>query len=90
MLSLKVRIHKEKEGYWAEVLDLPGVYSQGDTLSEVKENIKDAIDTWFESELKEFLAKNLKQSRAKSPRRRKAPTDREIIIRRPFSLSYAA
>ena len=30
-------------GYWAEVPALPGCYSQGETVDELKENIREAI-----------------------------------------------
>lgn len=41
----KVVVHEEPEGgCWAEVPALPGCYSQGDTLSELMENVREAID----------------------------------------------
>lgn len=33
----------EEGGYWAEVLELPGCASQGETLDELRLNIEDAI-----------------------------------------------
>jgi len=37
-------IHENPEGgFWAEVPALPGCYSQGETLDELKENIREAI-----------------------------------------------
>jgi predicted RNase H-like HicB family nuclease len=39
-----VVIHEDPEGgYWAEVPALPGCYSQGETVDELKHNIRDAI-----------------------------------------------
>jgi predicted RNase H-like HicB family nuclease len=39
-----VVIHQDPEGgYWGEVPALPGCYSQGETLDELKENIREAI-----------------------------------------------
>jgi predicted RNase H-like HicB family nuclease len=39
-----VVIHEEPEGgFWAEVPALPGCYSQGDTLTELLENLREAI-----------------------------------------------
>lgn len=39
-----VIVHEEPEGgYWAEVPALPGCYSQGDTLSELMDNVREAI-----------------------------------------------
>ena len=45
-----VLVHEAKEGgYWAEVAELPGCCSQGETLEELKANIKEgiqAVETW--------------------------------------------
>jgi predicted RNase H-like HicB family nuclease len=37
-------IHEDPEGgFWAEVPALPGCYSQGETIDELMENIREAI-----------------------------------------------
>ena len=46
-MNIDVIIHKEENGYWAEVPALKGCYSQGETREEITENIKEAINTWF-------------------------------------------
>jgi predicted RNase H-like HicB family nuclease len=46
-MNLKVVIHKETEGYWAEVPALKGCFTQGKTIDEIKKNIKEAIEGWF-------------------------------------------
>jgi predicted RNase H-like HicB family nuclease len=39
-----VVIHEEPEGgFWAEVPALPGCYSQGETVPELLENVREAI-----------------------------------------------
>lgn len=39
-----VVIHDDPEGgYWAEAPALPGCYSQGETIEELKQNIREAI-----------------------------------------------
>lgn len=44
MQNYAVVIHEDPEGgYWAEVPALPGCYSQGETVDELKHNIRDAI-----------------------------------------------
>ena len=44
MTKYAVVIHEEPEGgYWAEVPALPGCYSQGETVGELMENIREAI-----------------------------------------------
>jgi len=45
-----VLIHKSKYGYDVHVPSLPGCHSQGETLREALENIKDAIKTYLEKE----------------------------------------
>ncbi len=48
-MKLKVLIHPAEEGgYWAEVPALRGCYTQGETLEEVYENIREAIEGWLE------------------------------------------
>jgi predicted RNase H-like HicB family nuclease len=39
-------VYQEKdEGFWATVAELPGCFTSGETLEEVRENAKDAIET---------------------------------------------
>ena len=35
----------EEGGYWAKVPALPGCYSQGETMDETMQNIKEAIES---------------------------------------------
>jgi predicted RNase H-like HicB family nuclease len=35
----------EEGGYWAEVPSLPGCYSQGETIEETTQNIREAIES---------------------------------------------
>ena len=47
--QLTVTIEKDQSGYFvAEVPGMPGCYSQGRTIDEVKANIKEAIEGWIE------------------------------------------
>ena len=43
-----VVVHKSEYGYDVHCLILPGCHSQGDTLEEALQNIKDAIVTYLE------------------------------------------
>ena len=48
-MKYKVIIHQAEEGgYWAEVPSLPGCFSQGETQSEVKYNIKESIEAYLD------------------------------------------
>ena len=42
--NFKAIVHTEAAGgYWAEVTDLPGCFTQGDTLDEIYRNLMEAI-----------------------------------------------
>ena len=43
----------EEGGYWAEVAELPGCASQGDTLDELERNIMEAIQAWLLTHLED-------------------------------------
>jgi predicted RNase H-like HicB family nuclease len=50
-VTLRVLIHSAKEGgYWAEVPALPGCVSQGETVNELRSNIREAIEGWLLAE----------------------------------------
>ena len=45
MENYAVVIHEEPEGgYWAEVPALPGCYSQGETMEQLRVNLREAIN----------------------------------------------
>lgn len=50
-MKFDVVLHKEENGYWAEVPALKGCFTQGDTIEEVTENIKEAITAWLSVDL---------------------------------------
>jgi len=45
-----IRWDPEVKVYWAEVIELPGCYTQGDTIEEVKKNLHEAIALYLEEE----------------------------------------
>jgi predicted RNase H-like HicB family nuclease len=50
-VTLKVLIHVADEGgFWAEVPALPGCVSQGETVEEVRVNVREAIEGWLLAE----------------------------------------
>ena len=50
-MTLKVLIHKAEEGgYWAQVPALPGCVSQGETIDDVRTNVREAIEGWLLAE----------------------------------------
>jgi predicted RNase H-like HicB family nuclease len=42
-ILIKYDIHKNKEGYSGYIKEIPGVNTQGTTLKETKENLKEAL-----------------------------------------------
>ena len=52
-MKFDVVVHKEEKGYWAEVPALKGCYTQGETIEEITENIKEAIELWFSVDIPE-------------------------------------
>ena len=50
MTRYKIAIHTEPAGgYWAEVPALPGCFSQGETMAELQDNIREAITLYLET-----------------------------------------
>jgi len=48
-MKVKAIIHEADEGgFWAEVPALPGCSTQGDTMEELTENLKEAITLWMD------------------------------------------
>jgi antitoxin HicB len=42
------KTHKEKEGFWAECVEIPGCVTQADTKEELLINMEDAINTYLQ------------------------------------------
>ena len=62
-LQFKVLIEQDEDGWYvASVPELPGCYTQGKTLEEVRERIKEAIELVLEEE------PNLKKEKLASPK----------------------
>lgn len=48
-MKIKAIIHEAEEGgFGAEVPALPGCLTQGETMEELTENLKDAIELWLD------------------------------------------
>lgn len=44
-MKIKVIVHEAEEGgYWAEVPSIPGCATQGETLEELMQNLREAIE----------------------------------------------
>ncbi len=53
----EVRIHLAEEGgFWAEIPDLPGCVSQGETYPQLFRNLAEAVELWGEPAADETAA----------------------------------
>lgn len=63
-MEYTVLIHPAEEGgFWAEVPELPGCYSQGETVEEALSNTKEAIETHLMAVKAEATRKELESLR---------------------------
>jgi predicted RNase H-like HicB family nuclease len=48
-IPIKVAVHKSRSdgGYWGEVPALPGCVSEGETVEELRANIRESIECWL-------------------------------------------
>ncbi len=48
-MEYSVVVHEAEEGgFWVEIPALPGCYSQGESLEETRENVREAISLYLE------------------------------------------
>jgi len=53
-MNIRAVIHKAEEGgFWAEVPALPGCVTQGETMEELRTNLKEAVELWMEAGMPE-------------------------------------
>jgi predicted RNase H-like HicB family nuclease len=50
MGKLTVRVHREGDGYWGEVVELPGCFASGESLDELREAMTEAIRLYREGD----------------------------------------
>jgi predicted RNase H-like HicB family nuclease len=48
MMKVKAIIYEAEEGgYWAKATNLPGLYTQGESLEELEANLREAVDLYL-------------------------------------------
>ena len=49
-MKYTIVIHRAEQdgGFWGECLELPGCYSQGETLNELMQNMQEAIELYLD------------------------------------------
>ena len=49
-MTIKAIVHEAEEGgYWAEVPALPGCVTQGESIEEIQDNLREAIEGWLQA-----------------------------------------
>jgi antitoxin HicB len=43
-MNYHFKIHKERKGYWAECIEIDGIFTQGESLEELKKNAHEALN----------------------------------------------
>ncbi len=81
------KLHKEKEGFWAECIELAGCVTQGNTKEELKTNMQEALNLYLEEQEDfDFLAALPKKSIKLSSSIEEVPVDPQIAL--AFSIRY--
>ena len=62
------KVHKEKNGYWAECVEIPQCLTQGDTLESLKENCAEALNLHLDEpeDSKEIFSLPMKNTKRKN------------------------
>jgi predicted RNase H-like HicB family nuclease len=53
-MKLKIRVHEEDGGYWAEVPAIPGCATQGDTFEELLQNVYEAVESCLSVDIEQL------------------------------------
>ena len=56
MVKLTLEYWQDEEWYVGRLVEVPGVFSQGETLDELKKNIKDAYELMLDTEPLDFIS----------------------------------
>jgi len=49
-MTLRAIVHPAEEGgFWAEVPSLPGCVTEGETMDELRANLREAVEAWLEA-----------------------------------------
>jgi predicted RNase H-like HicB family nuclease len=81
------KVHKEKEGFWAECIELPGCVTQADTKEDLDLNMQEALNLYLEEvEDYEYLAPMPKASIKEKRNVVEVPVDPSVAL--AFSIRY--
>ena len=51
-MNYHFKIHKEKKGFWAECLEIPGCLTQGDNINQLQANMHEALSLMLDDSIK--------------------------------------
>lgn len=81
------KVHKEKKGFWAECIELPGCVTQGESKEELNMNMEEALSLYLEEiQDSEHLASLPKKSIKLSPSIVEVSVDPSVAL--AFSLRH--
>lgn len=47
-MNYHFKIHKEGTGFWAQCIELPGIFTQGDSKEELERNMREALNLFVD------------------------------------------
>lgn len=53
-MEITIVVHQERDGFWAEIDELPGCFASGRTLSELTEAVGEAAGLYLDEDLAEL------------------------------------
>ena len=81
------KVHKEKDGFWAECIELPGCVTQADTKEDLDLSMQEALNLYLEEvEDYEYLAPMPKTSIKEERNVVEVPVDPSVAL--AFSIRY--
>ncbi|HEX5140160.1 MAG TPA: type II toxin-antitoxin system HicB family antitoxin [Dehalococcoidia bacterium] len=55
-MKLTVQVHNDEDGgFWAEVAEIPGCITQGDTVEELEANLREVIEMSLEGLIQDYV-----------------------------------
>ncbi|HEX5368703.1 MAG TPA: type II toxin-antitoxin system HicB family antitoxin [Dehalococcoidia bacterium] len=55
-MKLTVQVHNDEDsGFWAEVQEIPGCITQGDTVEELEANLREVIEISLEGLIQDYV-----------------------------------
>ena len=61
------KVHKENGGFWAECLELKGCFTQGDSMTELEKNMKEAVELFVSEPADSKVILSLPKKSLKGP-----------------------